>query len=135
MARAAKRGQGSKAHLTCPSVEPGTHVSDTHGYFHVGHCASLEPNFGPAKRGQWEVVRGTHSELSSQRELGEPRGLWINKCIYLRKSTNICQLPALCQTLHGVWGSCNELSTMFALYNLVRFGANSQNAKQSMVGP
>lgn len=61
-------GQGSREHLTCLSVEPGTCSSDTHGCFLWGHTA-----FVPAKRIQWEVVRGVLPELSSQKGLGEQR--------------------------------------------------------------
>ena len=61
-------GQGSRGHLTCLSVEPGTGSSDTHGCFLWGHTA-----FVPAKRIQREVVRGVLPELSSQKGLGEQR--------------------------------------------------------------
>lgn len=64
VAGAAKRGHGSRAHLTLWSQGH----SDAHGYFFTGHCTSPEHISDPAKR-------GSHSNGSCQRELAELREL------------------------------------------------------------
>lgn len=67
-----KRGrQGSRGHLTCLSVEPGTCSSDCPLPLPPrAHCLS-GACLWPCPKDQWEIVKGSFSDLSSQRELGE----------------------------------------------------------------
>lgn len=103
-------GQGSRGHLTCLSVEPGTCSSDAHGYF---HCLC------PCQRSQWEVLRGSCSELSSQKDL-DKRESWI-KLMYLVTQQAFSSYLFSFGLCTGNWGCYSELDTMLALYNLVRF--------------